>query len=127
VIMVDTHVAYWHVTGKSDLGKAARNILDSRMPVYFSPVTVFELRAKQIAGHLQLPSDLGASLISAGFTELPIKSEDFLHLTDFPSLANHDPMDRILLCQAARHNLRFLTADQKLLALGLDWVVDATA
>jgi len=58
---------------------------------------------------------------------MPLKAEDFLELSGFPSLMKHDPMDRILLCQAARHNVRFLTADQKLLALGLDWIVDATA
>ncbi|MEN9989555.1 MAG: hypothetical protein RL508_534 [Actinomycetota bacterium] len=126
-MLVDTSVLYWYLKGSPDLGRAAHNLLDSPHPVHFSPISVFELQSKALRNYFRLPENLGAAFIAEGFSEMPLKAEDFLELSGFPSLMKHDPMDRILLCQAARHNVRFLTADQKLLALGLDWIVDATA
>ena len=43
----------------------------------------------------------------------------------FPELVRHDPFDRLLVAQAARAGLRLLTADQILLALGRDFIIDA--
>ena len=44
----------------------------------------------------------------------------------FPTLVRHDPFDRMIFAQAAsRPNTTFFTADKTLIALGLDWVVDA--
>lgn len=74
--------------------------------------------------YFKLPENLGATLITSGFTELPLKAEDFIELSSFPSLIQHDPMDRMLLCQAARHRMTFLTADEKLINLGFDWIID---
>jgi len=123
-MLVDTSVLYWFLKGTPDLGRATLNLLDSGQPVHFSPISIFELQAKAMRSYFQLPSDLGAAVISAGFTELPLKAEDMIELSSFPSLLKHDPMDRILLCQAARHRMRFITGDEKLLALDFDWITD---
>jgi PIN domain nuclease of toxin-antitoxin system len=123
-MLVDTSVLYWYLKGSPDLGKAAFNLIDSPRPVHFSPISVFELQSKALRNYFQLPQNLGAAVISAGFTELPVKAEDFLELANFPSLSRHDPMDRILLCQAARHRMTFLTADELLLGLDFDWIID---
>jgi PIN domain nuclease of toxin-antitoxin system len=123
-MLVDTSVLYWFLKGAPDLGRATLNLLDSGQPVHFSPISVFELQAKAMRNYFHLPADLGAAVISAGFTELSLKAEDLIELPAFPSLVKHDPMDRILLCQAARHNMRFITADEKLIALDLDWITD---
>jgi PIN domain nuclease of toxin-antitoxin system len=49
-----------------------------------------------------------------------------LELTRFGSLIDHDPFDRMILAQASAERCQLLTADQRLLSLDLDFVVDAT-
>ena len=41
-------------------------------------------------------------------------------------LVRHDPFDRLLVAQATRAGLRLLTADQVLLGLGRDFIIDAS-
>jgi len=113
--------------GDKRMGKAALNRIENSTRVYFSAVSIFELNMKALNEKLRLPEDFGTALLSIGFMELPLKSEDALNLKDYPSLVAHDPFDRMILRQAARHDKVFITSDAKLLSLGLDWIVDAQA
>jgi PIN domain nuclease of toxin-antitoxin system len=61
----------------------------------------------------------------AGLALLSITAEHAEAIRDFPELVGHDPFDRLLVAQASRTGLRLLTADQILLALGRDFIVDA--
>lgn len=92
-----------------------------------SAVTVLELSIKHQLGRLALPADFFASLPGQGFQLVPLTGEEAAGIEEFPSLVRHDPFDRALLAQASAHGWRFLTADTRLLRLGLDWVVDARA
>lgn len=46
-------------------------------------------------------------------------------LAAFPELIDHDPFDRQIVAQAAVEGLRLLTSDERLLALGREWIMDA--
>lgn len=43
----------------------------------------------------------------------------------FGSLAKHDPFDRLILSQASASGAKLITADRTLLALQLDFILDA--
>jgi PIN domain nuclease of toxin-antitoxin system len=47
------------------------------------------------------------------------------HASPVRTLVRHDPFDRLLVAQATRAGLRLLTADQVLLGLGRDFIIDA--
>jgi PIN domain nuclease of toxin-antitoxin system len=126
LILLDSQALVWFVTGSKRLGGAAKNLLAGPRPVYFSPVSIAELEFKRLRGRITLPAGLGTALIAGGLTELALKSEDLIEAAQFQTLTEHDPFDRLLLCQAAHHNLRFMTADLKLLDLDYDWIIDAT-
>jgi PIN domain nuclease of toxin-antitoxin system len=131
VILLDTNALYWYFVDSPKLGRAARNLLESSRQVFFSPISLLELRIKSLdaaargRSTLRLPDDLTQLCAANGMLELPVKGEIEQEVTRFQSLIGHDPMDRIILAQASKHDLRLLTSDQTLLSLGFDWVIDA--
>jgi PIN domain nuclease of toxin-antitoxin system len=125
LILLDTNALIWYLNDSPRLGRAARNILIGNDRVCFSPISLVELKIKEIKGKNNPTADLGAAFLSLGFRELPFKSEDAMQLANFPSLAYHDPFDRMLLCQATTHNASLMTSDSILLSLGFDWIIDA--
>jgi PIN domain nuclease of toxin-antitoxin system len=54
-----------------------------------------------------------------------ITAEHAEAIRDFPELVRHGPFGRLLVAQASRAGLRLLSADQVLLGLGRDCIVDA--
>jgi len=125
LILLDTNCLIWYLTNDPKLGKAARNILTGNDKVCFSPISIVEIKVKQLRGKFRETGDLGAVLSDVGFRELPFRAEDAMQITKFPSLIEHDPFDRMLLCQATTHNSTFMTSDSVLLSLGFDWIIDA--
>lgn len=84
-----------------------------------------EIRIKTMLGKMDSRDDLTEDIHRAGCVQL---EHSFLAAdctTKFPELVRHDPFDRMLLAQALSEGLAFMTADQTLLDLGLDYVVDA--
>jgi PIN domain nuclease of toxin-antitoxin system len=63
---------------------------------------------------------------ASNLSHLPFTAEDAMGVRSFSSLTGHDPIDVALLAQARNNRLDFVTADRKLLALDLPWVIDAT-
>jgi PIN domain nuclease of toxin-antitoxin system len=130
-MLLDSQTLLWFMQDDKRLGRSARSLLEAVPFRHFSSVSVMELTMKTLSfgpngkPKLVLPTGFVHMLISTGFKELPLRSEDAAELAKFLLLHNHDPMDRMLLAQASRHEMRLLTADRMLLSLGLDWVVDA--
>lgn len=63
--------------------------------------------------------------IKSGLVELDFNANHAEAIPNFQSLARHDPFDRMILAQAQAEGLTLLTADETLLGLGLNFVVDA--
>lgn len=125
-ILLDTHVLLWVHTKPSRLGKKTRHALASEGGVFFSPVSVFEWFQKDGLDGLSA-NDLVAATKSVGFQELPLWLDAILDVPRFGALRDRDPMDLLLLSQAAAGKMHFYTADRFLLELGLDFVKDAEA
>ena len=63
---------------------------------------------------------------SLDFLELPLTVEAVMEANRFGSLRQSDPMDLLLLSQAASERMEFLTSDKRILSLGFDFVSDST-
>ncbi len=122
----DTHVAYWLAKDPHRLSTALVAHINQHQQRAVSSLSFAELEIKHILGRAPEFGDL-----SERFASMAIEIEPFDYVASrsvarFPTLMRHDPFDRMIFAQAAsRPNTTFFTADKTLIALGLDWVIDA--
>ncbi|TDE13065.1 type II toxin-antitoxin system VapC family toxin [Jiangella asiatica] len=126
MLLLDSQAALWVLDDSPRLGRSARKLISAATLVHVSAATVWELTIKSMLGKLQLPDGFAELLTDQGLVLLDVTAEHAEAIRDFPEIARHDPFDRLLVAQAARANLRLLTADRILLALGQEFIVDAT-
>jgi PIN domain nuclease of toxin-antitoxin system len=126
MLLLDSQALLWLLDDNPRLGRQARQAITSAQGVHVSAATVWELTIKTMLGKLSVPADLSKRLTGQGLVPLSITAEHAEALRDFPELAGHDPFDRLLVAQASRTGLRLLTADQVLLGLGRDFILDAS-
>jgi PIN domain nuclease of toxin-antitoxin system len=127
MLLLDSHVLLWVLTGRRPLGRDATAKVDEAPAVFVSAATVLELTIKAMLGKVSIPQGLVARLTDAGFDHLDVTADHAEALSAYPELARHDPFDRLLVAQAATESLELMTADRVLLAMGLPFVVDAVA
>lgn len=123
--LIDSHVLIWALVQPKELGKATRRIIDTHPDIYLSSVSVAELKMKEMSGKLSFDDSIFSGLAAEGIRELAFTNDHALEVGRFGSLVSHEPFDRLLLAQASSERMNFVTADQKILDLGLDFVVDA--
>lgn len=124
-LLLDTNALVWVVRGSKDLGKQAQRLYKEANTVYFTSISLFELRIKQASQKITLADNFVEVLPSKGLKELTPRAHEASEILRFQPLIKHDPFDRMILAQAAANHLSLLTSDQKLLDLGFDWVIDA--
>lgn len=127
MLLLDSHVALWALNQDSRLGPVTTARLGEAAAVHVSAASVWELTIKAMLGRIQLPTNFPDRLVDEGSVLLDVTAAHAEGLRRFPEVVRHDPFDRLLLAQASIENLHFLTADRVLLALGLDFVLDARA
>ena len=125
MILLDTHILVWWITNHKALGPNARRIVETAETAHFSAASIFEIEIKKQKMY-KMPEDLATEFQRFGFSEVPISASDAATINSL-DLARHDPFDQLLLAQAKNRDLRFITADSKILARGFDFVVDARA
>jgi PIN domain nuclease of toxin-antitoxin system len=123
-VLLDTNVLVIAHRKFSELGKNTLREMERDRPIFFSPISLFELAQKDPTGNFSRVS-LSASE-RAGFRELSLTSHHAQQALRFGNLRGSDPFDWLLLAQAAGAKQDFYTFDARLLALGLDFVVDAS-
>ena len=126
MLLLDSQALLWLLDDNPRLGPRARQAITSAQGVHVSAATVWELTIKTMLGELSVPAGLPARLAAQGLELLSITAEHAEAIRDFPELTRHDPFDRLLVAQASHTGLRLLTADQVLLNLGRDFILDAT-
>ena len=120
---LDTHVAVWIARGDARLSKQILKDINSHGETVISAISLAELEIKAGIGKIAMPPNLGEVFESFGIKVEPFGLEATQQLARFPSLARHDPFDRLILAQAsARLGTTFFTADEAISDLGLDWV-----
>ena len=123
--LLDTQALLWVARSPEKLGKNSRHTLQRAIGVLYSSVSIAELEVKQLIGKIGRSEELQALLASSEIGELPFTSEHAREISRFGTLSKHDPFDRFIVAQAAAENCQLITADQKLLDLGFDWILDA--
>ncbi len=125
MLLLDSQALLWLLDDSPRLGPQARQAITSAQGVHVSAATVWELTIKTMLGKLSVPAGLPARLTAQGLEVLSVTAEHAEAIRDFPELTRHDPFDRLLVAQARHSGLQLLTADQVLLSLGHDFILDA--
>lgn len=126
MVLIDTHILFWFLNGDDRVGPGSRKFIERSAPVYFSAMSILELGIKGQKDLRLRPLEIYETAKNQGFEELPLEVSGLHGVIEKPLFPRHDPFDQALISQAQAHRLDFLTADQKLLSLGLDFVIDAT-
>ncbi len=119
-LLLDTHIAIWALNDDPALSEKARElILDPDNTIYYSTVSVWEVRLKHTRRPGNIPfdeSDFSKGCREAGFVTLSLTDKHVLavHTLSRPNniKEHNDPFDRLLLAQAKVENLSFLTHDE---------------
>ena len=130
-LLLDSNALIWVLRSPEKLGRAARNRIDLAPQLWFSAASIFELTLKsQKLGRngkpaLRLSQGFAAAVIESGFEEMPLLAEHAEASKAFLGFESGDPIDRMILAQALSEDAVLLTSDERMLALGHDWIVDA--
>lgn len=127
-MLLDTNALLWQLGLVEDAGKLgveARRVLESADVVCVSSISLVEMHIKTMLGRLDVPAGAEEKVVAAGDQIINYSGTDADAIRKFPALKRHDPFDRMLIAQASSEGLVFMTADQVLLDLGLDFVIDA--
>lgn len=114
--LLDTHALLWMLHGDPRLSPNAAAAIDGKLPVFHSTASFWEISIKlghkgfdfevEDDWHLIYPAELqriGVSLLAPHI-------DDCRLLQDLPK-HHGDPFDRMLVCQAVRHQLGIISSD----------------
>lgn len=119
-LLLDTHIFLWFISGSNQLSTTFRDyIQEPDNTAYLSVVSLWEWIIKYQLGKLPLPESpelyLPKQREQHRIDNVIVDEASVGHLITLPSL-HCDPFDRLLICQALRHNLTIVTADVAVMA-----------
>lgn len=114
-LLLDTHIFLWFIDGDRRLDPAwAAQIRDPDNPVFLSVVSIWEVLVKHRLGKLPLPEPPDVLLLEQRerhrISSLALDEASVVRLAALP-LHHHDPLDRMLVCQALAYDLTLVTVD----------------
>lgn len=124
-ILLDTHVAVWVAGSPSRLGPKTKKLIQTAKDVSISSISMAELNMKSMIGGIKIPGNLSDQFENANIQVTDFDSKSADEILRFGSLTKHDPFDRLILAQASASGAQLVTADSALLALNLDFILDA--
>ena len=118
-ILLDTHIIIWTLENNPKLPDKARElIVDESNEIFYSAASIWEIQIKHMARPDKMFIDgetLSKKCIASGFEPLPVFER---HVHTLASLKrkegaapHNDPFDRILISQAKKEDLVFVTHD----------------
>lgn len=121
-ILLDTHILLWALSNDKKLPEKAARLIDAEEnEIYYSIASVWEVELKYISHPDQMPINARKFVgfcREAGYKMLPIKESHIYELSSLVreenSQPHKDPFDRIMICQARKENMLFLTHDSLL-------------
>jgi len=121
VIVLDTHVLVWWVSGSGRLSVRAKRAIDQglrRSPAIASTISVLEIVTAVRRGRLELGSPLDQWLADLrALPELqfqPVSGEIAELAGSFDDATPGDPADRIIVATALTLRAKLVTADERL-------------
>ena len=123
MLLVDTHVLLWLLTGDERLHANARDLIQDelrRRRLFVSSASYWELALLVRLGRIDLGCDLRiwrARRIEAGINEIPLDSETLIGAEDLHQQgAPNDLADRLIMAGALSRRGQLATADRQILA-----------
>jgi PIN domain nuclease of toxin-antitoxin system len=123
--LLDTHILLWLEHNPERLGKTAKRLIERRS-IYYSAISVAELALKYSLRGLTLTAKVPEGWQALGIRALTFDDEAAIASGNLSKEWLPDPADRQLVATAEANGLSFITADQKILKLKYEWIVDAT-
>ena len=122
-LLLDTHALVWWIRGDPQLSEPARTaIMHADADVYVSMAVAWEIAikigAKGWPEARPLLEQLEVALVAEGFSHLPI-SINHVRMAGLMNAPHRDPFDRLLAAQATIENMKLVSADAGLVALGV--------
>ena len=125
MVLLDTHVLVWLLSGNPRLGIQARALIQQAAKdniLLVSAITPWEIAMLVSKGRLALERDVGewiaAALALPGIQLVPLSPEIAVASTRLPGMLHADPADRILAATVRHVNALLVTEDQRLLDYG---------
>jgi PIN domain nuclease of toxin-antitoxin system len=122
VILLDTHVWVWWVSGIESLSKKANRIIREALrknAIYISSISVWEVAQLVERGRLELTMELNdwisrsESLPFIHF--IPVDNKIAIKSVQLPGALHPDPADRIIIATALNHGFPLITRDDKII------------
>lgn len=125
MVLLDTHVLVWLLSGNSRLGAQARGFIQQAAKdnvLLVSAITPWEIAMLVSKGRLTLDRDVGEwvafALALPGLRLSPLSPEVAVASTRLPGAIHPDPVDRMIAATARHVNAVLVTEDQRLLDYG---------
>jgi PIN domain nuclease of toxin-antitoxin system len=120
LIVLDTHVLVWVLSGSERLGRRARAMMDSSLAndaLAVSAISFWEVAMLVSRGRIEIDARMEAwrtEVLTLGVREIAIDGEIALRSVSLTGL-HADPADRLIAATALRHSAALVTADERLL------------
>ncbi len=120
VILLDTHVLLWLMSGDDNLGIKTRQLIDKALlenKIAVSAITFWEVALLQQKSRITFNQDVQEwrkELISMGVVEIATTGELGVFSTTLDGF-HADPADRFIVASAIMNHATLLTADNKIL------------
>lgn len=123
MIVIDTHVLVWWVSGSDSLSDAADKIikdtLNSNDEVIISSISAWEISMLIEKGRLVLSMDVESWFDEVsqidGVRFMPVDNEISIKSTMLPGEFHKDPADRMIVATARKLAVPLITADEKII------------
>ena len=122
MIVADTHVWVWWVSGLEPLSSKARRLIgaavDQRRGVYISSISVWGVAQLVARGRLQLTLDVAAWVAKSEALPflhfIPVDNAIAMKSVQLPSPLHPDPADRMIIATALTLGFPLVTQDEKI-------------
>jgi PIN domain nuclease of toxin-antitoxin system len=116
--LIDTHILLWSFVNPEQLQKKYSDILlNEDNAIYYSPISLWEISLKYSLGKLELkkktPEQFFEEVDKSFLLCKQIENIDFVSFYKLP-IEHKDPFDRLLIWQAIRNDLFFLSVDNQI-------------
>jgi PIN domain nuclease of toxin-antitoxin system len=117
--LLDTHALIWAITERSKLSTLARQILEnSDNNILVSAVTFWEISLKFSIGKMELQGILCEEFpelsVKMGFQLISLSIDESASYNKLITTSHKDLFDRMLIWQAIRRNLTFISKDDSI-------------
>ena len=122
MIVIDTHILIWWVSGDKKLSNAAKNIIKKTLvdsEVIISSISVWEISMLIEKERLVISMDIESWINEVSSIEgvrfMPVDNEIGIKSTKLPGDFHKDPADRIIVATARKLAVALVTADEKII------------